>query len=446
MKKRQFKKEGAHDVSEGKEMYALIARLFPLNRSLTGDGVRETLRILQEYIPLTIHEVPTGTRVFDWTIPKEWNIRGGYIEKDGPSSTSGQAKRIVDFADSNLHVVGYSTPINKKMPLEELKKYVHSIPEMPDAIPYITSYYRESWGFCMTHRARKKLKKGEYHVVIDSELKNGSLTYGEYIIPGETEKEILFSTYICHPSMANNELSGPVIQAFIAKMLKSAPKRRYTYRFVFAPEAIGAATYIAKNIDALKRNVVAGFNLTCVGDERQYSYLPTRYGNTLTDRVIQSVLDFAHPKYKKWSFLDRGSDERQYCSPLVDLPVASLMRSKYGEYPEYHTSKDDMKLVTPQGLYGSYDALIKCVELLERNRVYKATVPCEPQLGKRGLYETDAKTVNTPRTRAIVDLLAYADGTNDLIAISNIIGVPPWDLYPIVDRLLDEKLVEEIKN
>ena len=312
MKKRQFKKEGAHDVSEGKEMYALIARLFPLNRSLTGDGVRETLRILQEYIPLTIHEVPTGTRVFDWTIPKEWNIRGGYIEKDGRSSTSGQAKRIVDFADSNLHVVGYSTPINKKMPLEELQKHLHSISEMPDAIPYITSYYKESWGFCMTHNARKKLKKGEYHVVIDSELKNGSLTYGEYVIPGETKKEILFSTFVCHPSMANNELSGPVVQAFIAKALKRMPKRRYTYRFVFAPEAIGAATHIAKNIDALKKNVVAGFNLTCVGDERQYSYLPTRYGNTLTDRVIQSVLDFAHPKYKKWSFLDRGSGPRPY--------------------------------------------------------------------------------------------------------------------------------------
>lgn len=422
-------------LKNGTDMHNLLVKLFPLCRSLTGNGVRQTLALLQEHIPLSVREVPSGTKVFDWTIPKEWNIRGGYIEKDG--------KRIIDFADSNLHIVGYSTPIDAHVSLAELQKHLHSFKDMPNAIPYITSYYKETWGFCMADAMRQELQEGTYHVVIDSELKDGSLTYGECIIPGTTEEEILFSTYVCHPSMANNELSGPVVSACIAQTIRDMP-HRYTYRFVFVPETIGTVAYLARNIEMMRKNVIAGFNVTCVGDERGYSYLPSRHGKTLSDRVILCVLGFAHPGFKKWSFLDRGSDERQYCAPLVDLPVASLMRSKYNDYPEYHSSLDDMKLVTPAGLQGSYEAFMRCIELIERNRFYRATVACEPQLGKRGLYETNERTVNSPRTQAIGDLLAYADGTNDLIEISTIIKVPPWDLYPIVDRLIEEHLLEDV--
>lgn len=420
---------------EGELMHAVLKRLFPICRSLTGNGNRETLRILSEYIPLSQQEIPTGTNVFDWVIPKEWNIRGGYIEKDG--------KRIVDFADSNLHVVGYSVPVNNEVSLEELQKHLHSFEENPHSVPYITSYFKETWGFCMSHSKRKTLKKGMYRVFIDSELKDGSLTYGEYVLPGESEKEVFFSTYICHPSMANNELSGPVLSAFIAKTLGAMP-HRYTYRFIFIPETIGSIAYISKNVKHMKEKIIAGFNVTCVGDDRGFSYLPTRYGDTLTDRVITCVMGYLHPGYKEWPYRYRGSDERQYCSPLVDLPVASLMRSKYGAYPEYHTSDDDLSLVTPGGLQGSFDAYMKCIELIERNKFYRVTMPCEPMLGPRGLYETDAKTFSTARTQIITDFLAYADGTNDLIDMCTIINVAPWELYPIADRLLQENLIKEV--
>ena len=418
----------------GKEMHKFLERLFPICRSLTGDGVRQTLAILKERIPLKVYEVPTGTRVFDWTIPKEWNIRGGYIEDE-------KGTRIVDFKDNNLHVVGYSTPIDARVPLSELQKHLHSFEDVPDGIPYITSYYKETWGFCMAHNKRTQLKEGMYHVVIDSELKAGSLTYGEYILPGETKEEILISTYICHPSMANNELSGPVVATFLAQTLVQA-SHRYSYRFVFIPEAIGAITYLSRNLKEMQKRTIAGFNLTCMGDERIYSYMPTPSGTTLADRAARCVLSFAHPEFKTWSFLERGSDERQYCSPLVDLPVVSIMRSKYATYPEYHTSLDNTSFVTPRGLQGSLDIVVKAIELLENNYVYRATIPCEPQLGKRGLYETDARTVNTPRTKAIANVLAYADGTRDVVDISTIIGVAPWDLYEILDRLEEEKLIE----
>lgn len=421
-----------------KEMYILIKRLFPICRSITGNGVRETLKILKEYIPIKIYEVSSGSKVFDWTIPKEWNIKNAYIEnKNG--------EKIVDFQENNLHVVSYSIPVNKTIYLKDLQKHLYSLEKQPDAIPYITSYYKELWGFCISHKKRLGLKKGKYHVFIDSELKKGSLTYGELIIPGASKKEIFLSTYICHPSMANNELSGPSVTTFLAKWISSKP-RNFTYRIIFIPETIGSITYLSKNLNIMKKNIVAGFNITCVGDERQYSYLPSKRGDTLTDKVALNVLKFKHPNFIKYSYLERGSDERQYNSPGVDLPVASIMRSKYNTYPEYHTSLDNLKLVTPKGLYGAYDVLKECITLIENNSKYKINCLCEPQLGKRGLYPTISTKNSGLQVRDMMNFIAYADGSRDLIEISNNINVPVWELYPIIEKLKNANLLIKINN
>ena len=419
----------------GMAMHLLLRRLFPICRSITGPGVRETLAVLQEYIPCTIHEVPTGTRAFDWEVPREWRVRTAYIE--GPDGI-----RIVDFADNNLHLVGYSVPVNTVMSLAELQPHLHSLPELPDAIPYVTSYYRENWGFCLPHNTRKKLKDGQYKVVIDTELLPGSLTYGELIIPGSIDSEIFISTYICHPSMANNELSGPVVATTLATWLLETP-RRFSYRIIFIPETIGALVYLSRNLSELKRKTVAGFNVTCIGDDRVYSFLPSRKGDTLADRAALCVLREEHPDFITYSYLDRGSDERQYCSPGVDLPVVSVMRSKYREYPEYHTSLDDCELVTPAGLDGGYSVLKKCIELLERNETYETTCLGEPQLGKRGLYPSLGTRDTMPATRLLLDILAYSDGTNDLIRLKEILGVKLAELYEGIDALRQAGLLKE---
>jgi aminopeptidase-like protein len=418
---------------EGELMHRLMEKLYPICRSITGDGVRKTLKIIQEVIPLKIHEVPSGTKVFDWEIPKEWNIRDAYILDE-------EGRKIIDFKKSNLHVVSYSIPVDKMVTLDELQNHLYSIEEQPDAIPYITSYYKERWGFCVTHNQRMQLKKGKYRVYIDSELNDGSLTYGELIIPGQSEKEVFLSTYVCHPSMANNELSGPVLTTYLAKWILSSP-RKYTYRIVFIPETIGSITYINKNMDTMKANMIAGFNISCVGDERAYSYLSSRNGNTLADKVALNILKFRKLDFKSYSFLERGSDERQYCSPGVDLPVASIMRSKFGEYPEYHTSLDNMDLVTPAGLQGSFDVYTECIELIEKNETYKVNCFGEPQLGKRGLYPTLSTKESGRMVRDMMNFLAYADGKNDLVDISNIINVPVKELYPIIDKLYKNGLI-----
>ncbi|OZC03413.1 DUF4910 domain-containing protein [Rubricoccus marinus] len=420
-------------------------------RSITGPGVRETLRYIQDLLPnLKIREVATGESAFDWTVPDEWTLRAAWIENEA-------GERVIDVANHPLHVVGYSVPTDQWLDRAELETHLHSLPDQLDAIPYVTSYYAPRWGFCLTHRQRLKLPEGRYRAVVDSTLMPGVLNYGELLIPGETEEEILLSTYICHPAMANNELSGIVVTTALARYLASdgrpfdaagvesegAPRRRrYSYRIVFVPETIGSIVYISRNLDALRARVRAGFVLTCIGDERAYSMVPTRWGTTASDRVARHVLRHHAPEHNEYSFLDRGSDERQYCSPGVDLPVASLMRSKYGTYPEYHTSLDDLDLVTPRGLAGGFAIAKECVDALEADRIPVATTPCEPQLGKRGLYPTLSTRDRSLQPRALVDLLAYADGHSTLLEIADTIGVPMREAVQLCTRLEDEGLID----
>lgn len=418
-------------------MYSWAKDLYPINRSLTGTGVRQTLAYLGNLLPgLVMHEVPSGTKAFDWSVPDEWTIRDAYI-------TDESGKRVVDFQQHNLHVVGYSEPVNLWLDRKELEQYLYSLPDQPNAIPYITSYYKRRWGFCLTHNQRMLLPQGLYHVVVDSDLKPGVLNYAELILTGETDEEVLLSTYICHPSMANNELSGPVVTTALAKWLQSLENRRYTYRIVFIPETIGSIVYLSKNIDQLKRQVIAGFNITCIGDDRCYSYLPSRNGSTLSDQVALHVLHHTDSDYKRYSWLDRGSDERQYCAPGIDLPVATIMRSKYGEYPEYHTSLDNFDVVTPSGLEGGFIALRRAIEIIEQNIYLKTTVLCEPQLGKRGLYPSLSTKESGEQVRGMMNLISYCDGSLTLLEIANLIEEPFWNLIAIVEKLVTHGLLEK---
>lgn len=421
----------------GQHIYELAQKLWPINRSLTGDGVRQTLKMIQNEVPeLEIFEVPSGTQVFDWVIPKEWHVNDAYI-----MTPSG--KKICDFKKNNLHLVGYSVPVSLKISLAGLQDYLYSLPNQPNAIPYITSYYKERWGFCISHEERLQLEDGIYEIHIDSELFDGSLTYGELLIRGESSTEVFISTYICHPSMANNELSGPCVTTFLAKKLKNLGRTKYSYRIIFIPETIGSITYLSKNIDHLKKSVIAGFNVSCVGDDRDYSYLPSRNGNTLSDLVAKHVLKYTCSTFKSYTWGDRGSDERQYCAPGVDLPIASIMRTKYGEYPEYHTSLDNLiSVVTPEGLDGGYNALWKSIEAIERHCYPLMTVLCEPQLGKRGLYPTLSTKASGAEVRLIMDLITWSDGTRSLIEIAELCGSPVWELYPIVEKLSRYNLMD----
>lgn len=422
---------------DGKMIFKIAERIFPIARSLTGPGVEETLRVLSEYIPdLQVHHVPTGTPVFDWTVPKEWHIRGGYIADE-------TGRHIIDFAQNNLHIMGYSTPVDEWVSYEELCRVLYTQPDQPDVIPYVTSYYKERYGFCMSEKQKRGLdKNARYHIKIDSELVDGSLTYADWVLHGETEQEILFDTYVCHPSMANNECSGPALATALMMWLQSLPKRKYTYRFVLCPETIGAITYLSKNLEHLKSHVVAGFVLSCVGDDRDYSIIHSRYGNTLADRVLTNVLRYHAPQYSDYSYLKRGSNERQYNAQGIDLPVVGFCRSKYGMYPEYHTSADDMTLVSPQGFQGAFDVMCQVIQALEHNAYYKIKVLGEPQLGKRGLYPTVSQKGGDDAVRALVNFIAYADGQNDLIGISDIIGVPCKKLFDVMEKLMANNLLE----
>jgi len=422
-------------LAAGRAAYRLAEELFPICRSITGPGVRATLAILKRELPdLVIHELPTGRRILDWTVPNEWSIDEAYLE--GPDGA-----RIIDFRHHNPHVVNYSAPVDRTMTLEELEPHLYSLPEQPDAIPYVTSYYSERWGFCLADRVRKTLRRGRYRAVIRSELKPGALTYGEVVIPGASADEIFLSTYICHPSLANNELSGPAVAVQLARWFADG-NRRHTLRLAFVPETIGAIAFLADRIEHLRRNVRAGYVVTCVGDDRTYSFLPSRLGDTLADRVARHVLNARGVGWTEYSFLDRGSDERQYCSPGVDLPVASVMRSKYATYPEYHTSLDDLTLISPAGLAGGFAALRDCLDVIDANRLWRARIAGEPQMSRRGLYPTTGGLTVSGDPINLLNFLAYADGAHDLIAIAERIGLPARTCIELAERLRDADLIE----
>jgi aminopeptidase-like protein len=422
----------------GINMYKWLNDLFPICRSITGPGTRASLRYINDLLPeLVIKEVPSGTKAFDWVVPDEWTIREAFIEDE-------LGNRIIDFRDNNLHVVGYSEPVDKWISFSELEKHIYSLEDQPTAIPYITSYYSRHWGFCMSHEQRKLLKSEQYHVVIDSDLKKGVLNYAELVIKGKTDKEVLLSTYICHPSMANNELSGPIVTTALAQWLSSQKKLKYTYRIIFIPETIGSIVYLSKNIEHLKKNVISGFNVTCIGDDRNYSFLPSRNGKTISDKIAKHVLKHIDPSYKSFSWLDRGSDERQYCAPGVDLPIVSIMRSKYGEYPEYHTSLDNLDLVTKSGLVGGFEALRKSIIILENDCILKSVILCEPQLGKRGLYPQLSTKNTAQKVKSMMNLISLCDGENSLLEIAEIIDESFENLYPTAVNLIKNGIIEKI--
>lgn len=434
------------NFKQGNDMYALAEELFPICRSITGNGVRETLNIIKREIPeLQIHEVPSGTEVFDWMVPKEWNIKDAWV-KDFTG------KKIIDFRKSNLHVMGYSLPVSKIVSKKDLVSFLYTEPDQPEVIPYVTSYYKERFGFCCSENQKQEIietykESDKFEINIDSSLEDGYLTYGEVLIPTDQQNdfEIFFSTYICHPSLANNELSGPVLAVELIKYIKSLQNRRYAYRFIFIPETIGSITYLSKNYKELKKKVVAGFNLTCVGDDRTYSYLPTAYGNTLSDKVLKNILRFHYPNYKTYPHLQSGSDERRYNAPGIELPVACFSRSLYGMYLEYHTSADNLSLISPSGLQGSFDVMKKCIIALEHNKKYRLTCLCEPQLGKRGLYPTLSRKGQYDEVLKLKNFMQYCDGKNDLIDISNIINVSVDELLLYVQKFAENGLIEDVK-
>jgi len=423
----------------GKKIHNFAQTLWGFNRSITGEGVRQTLEAIKELIPeLEIRSIPSGKQVFDWQIPKEWKVREAYI-------ICPEGKKICDFSKNNLHLVGYSRPFKGSISLDKLNEHLHSLPEKPDAIPYVTSYYGDSWGFCIEESKRRVLKEGIYSVVIDTELFDGFLNYGELILEGERKEEIFLSTYICHPSMANNELSGPTVTTFLAKWISSRA-RKYSYRIIFIPETIGSIAYLSQNLENLKKRVFSGFNVSCVGDNRAYSFLPSRNGNTISDKVAKHVLRNFDERYIEYTWLDRGSDERQYCSPGVDLPIASIMRSKFGTYEEYHTSLDNLiDVVTPEGLDGGYWALRRAIEVLEKDCRYMVNTLCEPMLGKRNLMSNISKLGTNVKTKQILDFITFCDGENSILDIANIIDVPFWELSESIDVLEEMKLIQKVE-
>ena len=421
------------------EMYSWAKALFPINRSITGSGVRETLEYFKKIVPsLKILSFPTGFEAFDWTVPQEWSLKEAYIEDK-------KGNRVIDFKNNNLHVVGYSKPVKKYLEYDELKNNLHFIKDQPNAIPYVTSYYNKEWGFCLTYNQFLKLKKEKYYVNIDSSFKDGILNYGEIVIKGKSEKEIFISSYICHPSMANNELSGPVLAMALARELLKQEKK-YTYRIILIPETIGSLCYLKKNLKKLKKNVIAGYNITCVGDEKGFSYLPSRNGDTLADRAALNILKSNVADFKKYTWFDRGSDERQYCWPGIDLPVCSIMRSKYGEYAEYHTSLDNMRFISKSGLFESFAIYSDVLGVIERNDKFITTTLGEPKLDKRGLYSTLSKKGDSNYSRDILNFLSICDGNNDLIEISNILEIPVSQIMDLKNMLLSKKLIKQVSS
>jgi len=420
-------------------------RLWPITRSLTGNGNRESLQILSEIIDLETSEIPSGTQCFDWNVPPEWNIKEAWI-KDG------KGNKIVDFSENNLHILGYSEPFQGKLSFGELKSHLYTLPDQPDLIPYLTSYYKRRWGFCLTHNQFLQLDQNEtYEVFINSSLDdNGSMTIGEAVIKGKSDKEILFSTYICHPSLASNELSGPLVSAFIYRKLLEQKELKYTYRFIFVPETIGSIYSLSIKGEHWKNHLKAGFVITCIGDDGKFTYKRSRIGNSLPDKAVETILNQTESEFNLVDFFPSGSDERQYCSPGFNLPVGSLMRTMYGKYPEYHTSADNKDYISFEAMEKSVQKYLEVIELIEKNERYINKLPyCEPQLGKRGLYPTLGSQKGTEDfVKAMMWILNLSDGENDLITISEKSKIPVKDLIPVVDKLIENGILEneEISN
>jgi len=426
-----------------KKIYSIAEKkLYPLNRSLTGLGTKKTLKIIKNYFPkLKIKKIASNTKVFDWKIPSEWNVYDAYVlDKNG--------EKIIDFKKNNLHLVGYSIPANKILNKNEFLNYIYTIKNQPNAIPYVTSYYKKRWGFCITYKDKlkiiKKYKKyDKFKIVIKSKLsKNGSLNYGELLLKGNSKKEILISTYICHPSMANNELSGPIVSMSLINYFQKIKKLNNTIRFLFIPETIGSIAYISLNFENLKKRVIGGYNLSCIGDDRQHSCMFTKYGNAPSDEsIIEAYKKLKIKKYKVYSFLKRGSDERQFNSPGVDLKISSIFRTKYGEYPEYHTSLDNFNLVTLKGILGGYKVAKEAIKILQQKIIPRNKIICEPHMGKRRLYPTISKKEKKSFSRNYMNFLQYADGNNSLERISKKIDLNFNSTKKIFVKLKSKKLV-----
>ena len=428
--------EAAKSEDLGKEIYNFMVELYPICRSITGEGVRETLRAIRKRIPLEMHEVPSGTKVFDWTVPQEWNVSDAYIMNQ-------EGKRVVDFKAHNLHLMSYSSPVRKKMPLAELRPHLFTLPDHPEWIPYRTSYYKENWGFCLRHTDLERLPDDEYDVVIDSSLQPGSLTYGECYVPGEISDEILVSCHVCHPSMCNDNLSGITVAVKLAETIAMS-QRRYSYRFLFIPGTIGSITWLAQNEQTVSR-IKHGIVLTGVGDEGNITYKKSRQGNAEIDRAMAHVLRHSGETSTIIDFFPYGYDERQYCSPGFDLPVGCFMRAPHGQYPEYHSSADNLGFVKTESLVQSYGRCLEVLELLEGNRAYMNQNPkCEPQLGRRGLYRAVAGQQEKQWTElALFWVLNASDGHHTLLDIAERADLPFRKIQSAADALLEVGLLKE---
>jgi aminopeptidase-like protein len=423
----------------GQKIDQLISEMYPICRSITGDGVRDTLKLLQKHIPLVVHEVASGTEVFDWTVPKEWNIKDAYIKNS-------LGERIVDFQKSNLHIVNYSIPIRQKISLTELKNHLFTLPNYPDWIPYRTSYYKETWGFCLSHEQFLSLQDEEYEVCIDSSLEPGHLTYGEYYIPGASTDEVLISCHICHPSLANDNLSGIAIATFLAKHL-SQLSLHYSYRFLFIPGTIGSITWLCLN-EAQVHKIKHGLVLTCLGDPGKITYKKSRQGNAEIDRIIAHILQHEKQEYEIIDFFPYGYDERQYCSPGFNLAVGCLMRSPHGSFPEYHTSADNLDFIQSPYLLDSYSKCLSALEILEHNKTYLNQNPkCEPRLGKRGLYRAvGGQSEAQLNELAILWVLNLSDGNHSLLDIAEKSGLQFTVIKESAAALLKHGLLQESRE
>ncbi len=416
-------------------MIDLARKLYPIHRSITGKGVVKSLKIIKKKISkLDIRSFNSGSKVFDWIIPPEWNIQDAFIAKIN-------GEKIINFKKNNLHIVNYSTAINKIISKKELLKHLHSIPSKKNTIPYVTSYYKKYWGFCLSESEKKLLKDKKFIVKINSNFNNrGKLHYGELLIKGKSKKEILIHTYICHPRLANNEISGPTVTSYLANYFLKK-KNNYSLRFVFLPETIGAIAYIHKNYEYLKKNTIGGYVITCVGDDRNYSFLESKNSDSLSNKIAKEIFKKNNIKFKNYSFLKRGSDERQYNSPGVDLPIASIMRTKYGDYPEYHTSDDNFKVVTKKGLIKSFNLIKNIIEKFDKEVIPISVFKCEPFLSKRKLYPTISTGKIAKFNRQLLDFLMYSDGTNRISDIEKKIKIEKKQAQKIYKILKKNELI-----